>query len=349
MTEPTSDTLLEVSGLTKHFPVRGGVLQRTKARVRAVDGLDFTVRRGETLGLVGESGSGKSTTGRLVLRLIEPTAGRVVFDGVDVLKLGRGAMRDMRSRMQMIFQDPYSSLDPQATVADSIGEPLSVHEGLRGAKRDGRVVELLERVGLKPQHLHRYPYEFSGGQRQRICIARALALKPDLLVCDEPVSALDVSIQAQVINLLKSIQRDTGISLLFISHDLSVVRHVSDRIAVMYLGRIVEIGDSEQIYTQPRHPYTETLLSAIPVPNPVTQRRRERILLRGEPPSPLDPPSGCRFHTRCQYAMDVCAVEEPVLAPAGRGSSACHLHDYGPGLGGGTVLDLEPTHRPVPA
>lgn len=345
----TDDMLLEVSGLQKHFPVHGGLLRRTTGHVRAVDGVDFTVHRGETLGLVGESGSGKSTTGRLVLRLLEATSGSVVFDGVDLRGLDRRELRRTRSRMQMIFQDPYSSLDPQATVADSVGEPLLMHEGLRGARRDERVVELLERVGLDARHLHRYPSEFSGGQRQRICIARALALSPDLLVCDEPVSALDVSIQAQVINLLKQIQADTGIALLFISHDLSVVRHISDRIAVMYLGKIVEIGDAEQIYTAPRHPYTETLLSAIPVPDPVVQRQRERIVLKGEAPSPLSPPPGCRFHTRCPYAMEVCAREEPPMQVAGSGEVACHLQDHGPQLEGRSVLALHPVDQGQPA
>jgi peptide/nickel transport system ATP-binding protein len=250
----------------------------------------------------------------------------------------------------MIFQDPYSSLDPQATVADSVGEPLLVHRNLRGRQRDVAVVELLEKVGLQERHLHRYPYEFSGGQRQRICIARALATSPELLVCDEPVSALDVSIQAQVINLLEDLQEETGVSLLFISHDLAVVRHISDRIAVMYLGRIVEVGDAEQVYERPRHPYTEALLSAIPVPDPVRQRTRERIVLRGDAPSPLDPPPGCRFHTRCAYAMDVCRVVDPETRtmPDG-GSVACHLHTTGPALDGGTVLGTEPTSAPAVA
>jgi oligopeptide/dipeptide ABC transporter ATP-binding protein len=339
----TSQILLQAEGLAKHFPVRSGLLQRTTAHVRAVDGVDLTVRRGETLGLVGESGSGKSTTGRLVLRLIEATAGRLRFDGTDLRELPSGELRKIRSRMQMIFQDPYSSLDPQATVADSVGEPLRVHRNLRGRERDQAVGELLETVGLQQRHLHRYPYEFSGGQRQRICIARALATSPELLICDEPVSALDVSIQAQVINLLEDLQQETGVSLLFISHDLAVVRHISDRIAVMYLGRIVEVGDAEQVYERPRHPYTEALLSAIPVPDPVKQRSRERIVLRGDAPSPLDPPTGCRFHTRCAYAMDVCRVTDPETRtmPDG-GSVACHLHTTGPVLDGDTVLGVEP-------
>ncbi len=346
--QPDAPILLTATGLEKHFPVRSGVLQRPTDWVRAVDGLDFGIRRGETLGLVGESGSGKSTTGRLVLRLIEPTAGKVEFDGIDLLSLKPRDMRRLRARMQMIFQDPYSSLDPQATVADSLGEPLRVHRNLKGKARDQAAVDLLERVGLQARHLRRYPYEFSGGQRQRICIARALAASPDLLVCDEPVSALDVSIQAQVINLLEDIQEDLGIAFLFISHDLAVVRHISDRIAVMYLGRIVEIGEAEQVYTAPRHPYTEALLSAIPVPDPVQQRTRERIVLQGDIPSPLDPPSGCRFHTRCPYAMDVCRIVDPeMLTLADGGQVACHLHSQGAQLEGHTVLGLE-TGAPLP-
>ncbi len=346
----TAQILLHAEGLTKHFPVRSGLLQRTTGHVRAVDGVDLTVRRGETLGLVGESGSGKSTTGRLVLRLIEATAGSLRFDGADLRSLPASELRRMRSRMQMIFQDPYSSLDPQATVADSVGEPLLVHRGLRGRQRDEAVAELLRTVGLQDRHLHRYPYEFSGGQRQRICIARALATSPELLVCDEPVSALDVSIQAQVINLLEDLQEQTGVSLLFISHDLAVVRHISDRIAVMYLGRIVEVGDAEQVYERPRHPYTEALLSAIPVPDPVRQHSRERIVLRGDAPSPLAPPSGCRFHTRCAYAMDVCRTVDPATRTmADGGSVACHLHTEGPVLDGRTVLDAEPATAPAVA
>ncbi|GAA0983874.1 dipeptide ABC transporter ATP-binding protein [Acrocarpospora macrocephala] len=341
----SDETLVKVQGLQKHFPVRSGLFGRVTAQVRAVDGVDFEIHRGETLGLVGESGSGKSTTGRAVLRLIEPSAGSVHFDGVDILSLDSGALRRTRARMQMIFQDPYSSLDPQATVADSVGEPLRVHRGLRGRARDDAVVELLETVGLQARHLRRFPYEFSGGQRQRICIARALAPSPDLLVCDEPVSALDVSIQAQVINLLEDIQQEFGIALLFISHDLAVVRHISDRIAVMYLGRIVEIGEAEQVYTQPRHPYTEALLSAIPVPDPVVQRRRDRIVLDGDIPSPLAPPPGCRFHTRCPYAMDVCREVDPPMIPMAGGGVACHLHDRGPRLHGRSVLEIEPRSR----
>ena len=327
--------LLAVSDLAKEFPVHSGVLRRVIGRVRAVDGVDFEIGNGETLGLVGESGSGKSTVARLVLRLVEPTRGEVRLGGHDVVKLSPSALRGVRRDMQIVFQDPYSSLDPRATIAESIGEPLEVHLGLHGRARDERVAELLEQVGLGRHLVRRFPYEFSGGQRQRIAIARALALDPKLVICDEPVSSLDVSTQSQVINLLRDLQDQRGLSYLFIAHDLSVVRHISNRIAVMYLGRIVESGDSEEVYARPRHPYTEALLSAIPVPQPTVQRTRRRIVLQGDVPSPLNPPSGCRFRTRCPYAMDICAEIDPAAYRTDSGTTVyCHLHTTGPTLAG---------------
>ena len=336
--------LLEVSDLRMEFPVHSGILRRTIGQVRAVDGISFTIDRGRTLGLVGESGSGKSTTARLVLRLIEPTGGRVVLEGADVTTMDKAELRRTRRRMQIVFQDPYSSLDPRSTVVEAVGEPLEVHLGLRGAARDARVVELLESVGLGRAALRRYPHEFSGGQRQRIAVARALALDPSLLICDEPVSSLDVSTQSQVVNLLGDLQDERGLTYLFIAHDLSVVRHISDRIAVMYLGRIVEIGDAEEVYNRPTHPYTQALLSAIPVPEPAAQRSRHRIVLQGDVPSPFDPPSGCRFHTRCPYAMDVCRTEDPPPFENSAGTTMyCHLHTVGPQLAGEPVSLLQPT------
>jgi peptide/nickel transport system ATP-binding protein len=338
----SAEPLMSVTDLGKAFPVHTTFLRRVAGLVRAVDGVSFDIARGETLGLVGESGSGKSTVARLVLRLIEPTAGQVRFEGNDLTELSPVELRSARRHMQIVFQDPYSSLDPKATIAGTIGEPLEVHLGLDRAAREARIAELLEQVGLDRQYMRRYPHEFSGGQRQRIAIARALALDPALLICDEPVSSLDVSTQSQVINLLTDLQRERNLSLLFIAHDLSVVRHISNRIAVMYLGRIVEIGDARQVYVAPRHPYTEALLSAIPIPEPQEQRTRQRIVLGGDIPSPLNIPSGCRFHTRCPYVMPICSEVDPEAFVASDGATVyCHLHTSGPALAGRTVAGSE--------
>ena len=316
--------LLEVRGLKKYFPIRRGVLSRVSGYVRAVDGVDLWLRPGETLGLVGESGSGKTTTGRCILRLLEPTEGSVVFDGVDLLKLPPADMRRMRRQIQVIFQDPYSSLNPRMRIGTIVGEPLVIHKIAKGSEREQRVADLLKRVGLDPSAMKRYPHEFSGGQRQRIGIARALALNPKLIICDEPVSALDVSVQAQVVNLLMDLQEEFSLTYLFIAHDLSVVEHISDRVAVMYLGKIVEVADAEQLYKDPKHPYTQALLSAVPVPDPTATPRR--VALKGELPSPAAPPPGCAFHPRCPVAVDICSREEPRLLDSGRGHLAsCHL------------------------
>jgi oligopeptide/dipeptide ABC transporter ATP-binding protein len=330
-TDPGASDLLTVTGLVKHFPIRHGLLQRQVAAVQAVDGIDFSVKRGETLSLVGESGCGKSTTGRLVTRLEEPTAGSIVFEGRDISHLSEGRMRPLRRDVQIIFQDPYSSLNPRHTVGKIVGAPFRLQNvnpegGVRRAVQD-----LLELVGLNPEHYNRYPHEFSGGQRQRIGIARTLALKPKLIVLDEPVSALDVSIQAQVVNLLEDLQQELDLTYVFIAHDLSVVRHVSDRVAVMYLGKIVEIGDRESLYARPMHPYTVALMSAVPVPDTKRRTQRDRIRLQGDVPSPINPPPACRFHTRCWKAQQVCRTEEPPLYELETGHRvACHFPENAP-------------------
>jgi oligopeptide transport system ATP-binding protein len=305
------ETLLHVDELKMHFPIYRGVFQRQVGAVRAVDGVSFDVKRGETLGLVGESGCGKSTTGRTILQLYKPTAGSVTFDGTDLVKLKGEHMRQMRRKMQMIFQDPYASLNPRMTVAQLVGEPLMVHNVATGAEINERVAHLLELVNLNPAFASRYPHEFSGGQRQRIGVARALALQPSFIICDEPISALDVSIQAQVVNLLEELQEQFNLTYLFIAHDLSMVRHISDRVAVMYLGVIVELANRDELYSKPLHPYTQALLSAVPIPDPVADSKRQRTILQGDVPSPANPPSGCRFRTRCPIAEAVCAETRP--------------------------------------
>ncbi len=319
-----AETLLEVTNLKKYFPIKGGVFSKTIGYVYAVDGVSFTVDKGETLGLVGESGCGKSTTGRSILRLIEPTDGKIHFEGQDVTALDKNAMRSLRREMQIIFQDPYASLNPRMTVGSIIGEPLEIHKIARGSEKTERVASLLQKVGLRAEDMRKYPHEFSGGQRQRIGIARAIALNPKLIVCDEPVSALDVSIQAQVINLLEDLQEEFGLSYLFIAHNLNVVEHISDRVAVMYLGQIVELASDADLYNDPQHPYTEALLSAVPIPDPTVTKKR--IILEGDVPSPIDPPSGCHFHTRCMYKEKICEEEAPEFKHIGGGHwVACHF------------------------
>ena len=321
---PDAPVVLDVENLTKHFPVRKGFLGRTVTQVRAVDGVSLHIRQGETLGLVGESGSGKSTVGKSVLRLLDPTAGRIRLHGEDITQVSGEALRNARRKMQMIFQDPYASLNPRLTVGDIVMEPLENFEKLSRAQRRERAGELLDRVGLRREALKRYPHEFSGGQRQRVGVARALALNPSLIVADEPVSALDVSVQAQVLNLLVRLQREFDLAYLFISHDLGVVEHISHRVAVMYLGQLVEVADKQTLFANAQHPYTEALLSAVPIPDPT--RKRKRIILPGDVPSPINPPSGCRFHTRCPYAEARCKVEIPAMRELGTNHSvACHL------------------------
>ena len=320
------ETILEVEDLVKYFPIKAGLLRKTVGQVHAVDGVSLSLKAGETLGVVGESGCGKTTLGRTIIRLTDPTSGSIRFKGVDITGYSRNQMREIRREMQIVFQDPYASLNPRMTVREIVAEPLRVH-GLykeRGGKK--RISELLETVGLAPEHGNRFPHEFSGGQRQRIGVARALALNPQVMILDEPVSALDVSIQAQVVNLLEDIQEEFGLAYIFIAHDLSVVRHISDRVAVMYLGKVVETGSKKSVYEQPSMPYTQALLSAAPIPDPVKQGRRERIVLKGDVPSPADPPSGCRFRTRCWKAEEICAQEEPeLIVRASDHPDRCHF------------------------
>ncbi|SHJ46846.1 ABC transporter ATP-binding protein [Tepidibacter formicigenes] len=322
-----NEILLDVKNLKKYFPVRKGFFGRETQYVKAVDDVSFYIKKGETLGLVGESGCGKSTTGRTLIRLYDPTGGEILFNGKDIANLNQKELKPYRKKIQMIFQDPYASLNSRMTVGDIIGEPLDIHGIASGKERLERVHELLNIVGLNPDHATRYPHEFSGGQRQRIGIARALAVEPEFIIADEPISALDVSIQAQVVNMLEDLQNELGLTYLFIAHDLSMVRHISNRVGVMYLGKLVEIAESDELYEKPSHPYTQALLSAIPLPDPKAARDSKRVILEGDVPSPLNPPSGCRFRTRCRYAMDKCAQIEPQLKEVAPGHCvACHLY-----------------------
>ena len=341
------DVIIEAKDLVKHYPIKGGVLRRTVGHVKAVDGVSFELRRGETLGIVGESGCGKSTLGRLLMRLEDPTSGTVTFDGLEMYEQSGSAMRKLRRDIQIVFQDPYTSLNPRKTVGDIVGEPFDIHpDAVPKGGRRAAVQELLDLVGLNPEHINRYPHQFSGGQRQRIGIARGIALRPKVLVCDEPVSALDVSVQAQVVNLMEELQDQLGLSYVFIAHDLSVVRHISDRVAVMYLGKIVEFGTEDEIYERPTHPYTQALLSAVPVPDPTVRGKREQIVLHGDVPSPANPPTGCRFHTRCWKAQEECRTTEPGLVDRADGTaqhrSACHFASVRE-----VLADIQPGDRPV--
>ncbi|MHB8075265.1 ABC transporter ATP-binding protein [Desulfosporosinus fructosivorans] len=320
------EIILEVKDLVKHFPMGGGFFGQNQKVVHAVNGISFKVMKGETLGIVGESGCGKSTAGRTIIRLYEPTSGQIIFEGQDVTKAEGNDLLNLRRQMQMIFQDPYASLNPRMTVGDIVGEGLDIHKLASGQARTDRIYELLEVIGLNPEHANRFPHEFSGGQRQRIGIARALSVNPRLIICDEPISALDVSIQAQIVNMLEELQEKLGLTYLFIAHDLSMVKHISHRIAVMYLGRIVELADSFELYKNPQHPYTQALLSAIPIPDPRVEATRKRIVVSGTVPSPIDPPSGCYFRTRCPYAKAVCSEQVPQLKELGSNHiAACHL------------------------
>ncbi|WP_294152939.1 dipeptide ABC transporter ATP-binding protein [uncultured Clostridium sp.] len=327
MEDKKNDIILEVKDLCKYFPAKKGLF-KGKSYVKAVDRVSFTLRRGETLGLVGESGCGKTTTGRTILKLYEPTGGQIIFNGQDITKYSSKEMVPLRKKMQMIFQDPYASLDPRMTVGDIIGEAIDIHKLLKGEARTERIRSLLSKVGLMSDHINRYPHEFSGGQRQRIGIARALAVEPDFIVCDEPISALDVSIQAQVINMLEELQEELGLTYLFIAHDLSMVKHISTHIGVMYLGQMVEKGESNEVYNNPKHPYTQALLSAVPIPDPIEAKNNRRIILEGDIPSPIDPPLGCRFKGRCKCAKPICSKVDPVLKEVEHGHFvACHLYD----------------------
>lgn len=323
-----NEILLEVKNLKKYFPVNKGFFKKDIQQVKAVDDVSFFIRKGETLGLVGESGCGKSTTGRTIIKLYEPTAGEVIFNGTEIGRLNQKEIKPYRKKIQMIFQDPYASLNSRMTVGDIIGEPLDIHNLAAGKERLEKIHELLKTVGLNPDHAARYPHEFSGGQRQRIGIARALAVEPEFIIADEPISALDVSIQAQVVNMMEDLQSSLGLTYLFIAHDLSMVKYISNRIGVMYLGKMVELADSDELYSKPQHPYTQALLSSIPIPDPNYAKTNKRIVLEGDVPSPLNPPSGCRFRTRCKYAMNVCAEVEPEFKEISPGhSAACHLFD----------------------